>query len=591
MKKLASILLLLLLIRLAADAQTILPKHDFGNNHEPVRTVLFTPDGRHLVAGGYLTIYDVENGSRFFETKPYNQTEVNLIKHARISNNGRYLATVKTNRVEVINLATQTLETAVRAGRITAADINPENNTLVYSRLNGDIIFHDIERGKKISSHNLGRFKPVMLAWSSKGQYLAIGCRGNVFILFDTEKKTPIYNTRLSGNGVTDLEFSDDGQYLGLTLLSGEAVVIDTEKEEPLRSWPAHAGKALAVAFHPSGKYIATGGDDKMINIWNVQSGEKVDGWSAHQREILSLDFSPDGTMLASGCDNSIISRVNDTRVWDLSASGIPVSLAQAQDKVQDKGVPAYNNEVVKEDVGPVSNDLEASVAAEQKRLALVIGNGIYTYGGTLANPENDANDIGTKLQDLGFDVMLFNNLDLVSFKKSIDDFGLRLADYDVGLFYYAGHGIQVRGENYLIPVDANLRTENDVEYDCVNAGRLLSKMEDAGSTTNIVILDACRDNPFERSWRRATHGMGLAFMTAPAGSLISYATSPGATASDGSGRNGLFTTALLDYIDEPGITILEMFQKVRTFVREESEGEQVPWESTSLEGNFYMKY
>lgn len=209
--------------------------------------------------------------------------------------------------------------------------------------------------------------------------------------------------------------------------------------------------------------------------------------------------------------------------------------------------------------------------------------------GGILANPENDANDIGARLQQLGFDVMLYNNLNQEDFKKAIDKFGIRLADYDVGLFYYAGHGIQVKGNNYLIPVDANLRTENDVEYDCINAGRLLAKMEDAGSITNIIILDACRDNPFERSWRRATHGLGLAFMTAPAGSLISYATSPGTTASDGTGKNGLFTTALLEYIDDPGLSVLEMFQKVRIYVRENSNGEQIPWESTSLEGNFYF--
>ena len=226
----------------------------------------------------------------------------------------------------------------------------------------------------------------------------------------------------------------------------------------------------------------------------------------------------------------------------------------------------------------------------DQKRLALIIGNGMYENGGILANPENDANDIGARLQALGFDVMLHNNLDQRGFKVAIDEFGEKLAGYDVGLFYYAGHGIQVKGNNYLIPVDANLKSENDVEYDCVNAGRLLAKMEDAGSTTNIIILDACRDNPFERSWRRSTHGMGLAFMTAPAGSLISYATSPGATASDGGGRNGLFTTALLEYIDEPNLSLLEMFQKVRTYVRENSDGDQVPWESTSLEGNFYFK-
>ena len=137
--------------------------------------------------------------------------------------------------------------------------------------------------------------------------------------------------------------------------------------------------------------------------------------------------------------------------------------------------------------------------------------------------------------------------------------------------------------------MDANINSESDVEYDCVNAERVLARMEDAGSKVNIVILDACRNNPFERSWTRSTQGKGLAFMNAPSGSLIAYATSPGTTASDGTGKNGLYTSALLKHLTTPGITILEMFQRVRATVMEESGERQVPWESTSLRGNFYF--
>ena len=320
-----------------------------------------------------------------------------------------------------------------------------------------------------------------------------------------------------------------------------------------------------------------------MIKVWKVTEDQLVDSWRAHEKPVYALDFSSDGKMLASGSENSTFSRVNDTRIWSLDEELITAeNNIYSGDKVNAAAEDTYTR--------PLNKNLPSNNNAGQKRLALIIGNGLYHNGGALANPENDANDIGERLQTLGFDVMLYNNLDQRSFRIAIDEFGTRLAGYDIGLFYYAGHGIQVKGNNYLIPVDANLSSENDVEYDCVNAGRLLAKMEDAGSTTNIIILDACRDNPFERSWRRSTHGQGLAFMTAPAGSLISYATSPGATASDGSGDNGLFTTALLQYIDEPNLSLLEMFQKVRTYVRENSSGAQVPWESTSLEGNFYFK-
>jgi hypothetical protein len=227
-----------------------------------------------------------------------------------------------------------------------------------------------------------------------------------------------------------------------------------------------------------------------------------------------------------------------------------------------------------------------------EKRLALVIGNADYTYGNILPNPVNDAIAIRQALTDVGFKVLYYVNADQKTMKRAMDDFGEQLKSYTVGLFYYAGHGIQVKGNNYLIPVDAALKVEQDVDYDCIDAGRLLGKMEAAGTTTNIVILDACRNNPFERQWstRSAGQGNGLAFMNAPSGSIIAYATSPGKTASDGTGKNGLYTSAILQYIKVPGLSIEEFFKNVRTAVERNSNKSQTPWESTSLKGNFYFK-
>jgi len=223
-----------------------------------------------------------------------------------------------------------------------------------------------------------------------------------------------------------------------------------------------------------------------------------------------------------------------------------------------------------------------------QKRIALVIGNGNY-LGSTLANPENDARAMRVALQNVGFTVLEYENLNQSQMKQAIDDFGLKLKDYDVGLFFYAGHGIQAKGYNYLIPVDAQLLSEAEVEYECVQADRILAKMEGTGTDVNIIILDACRNNPFERAWTRSTTGSGLAFMNAPKGTLIAYATSPGSTASDGSGRNGLYTSAILQSITIPNITIIQMFQQVRSIVNKASNEQQTPWESTSLIGDFYF--
>jgi len=227
-----------------------------------------------------------------------------------------------------------------------------------------------------------------------------------------------------------------------------------------------------------------------------------------------------------------------------------------------------------------------------EKRLALVMGNSNYSHSNPLTNPVNDALAFAEALKGLDFTVMTFIDADQKTMKRAMDEFGEKLPEFNVGLFYFAGHGLQVNGINYLIPIDASLRIQQDVDYDCIDVGRVLGKMEAAETATNIIILDACRDNPFERSWSGRSGGKssGLAFMTAPSGSIIAYATSPGKTASDGTGKNGLYTEALLQFIHIPGLPIEEFFKNVRTMVEQRSNGAQTPWESTSLKGNFFFK-
>ncbi|MFN8239762.1 MAG: caspase domain-containing protein [Bacteroidales bacterium] len=238
---------------------------------------------------------------------------------------------------------------------------------------------------------------------------------------------------------------------------------------------------------------------------------------------------------------------------------------------------------------GQISAGNFQSTANQDKRLALVIGNGKYEFAGELANPVNDARSMKRALESVGFEVLEYENLSKSQMKQAIDNFGVKLRQYSTGLFFYAGHGIQSKNANYLIPVDANLQSESVVDEDCVKADRVLGFMEEAGTIINIVILDACRNNPFERSWSRAIGGSGLAFMDAPSGSLIAYSTSPGRTASDGSGSNGLYTEALLENIKTPGVNILQMFQNVRRSVSERSGKKQIPWESTSLTNDFFF--
>lgn len=224
--------------------------------------------------------------------------------------------------------------------------------------------------------------------------------------------------------------------------------------------------------------------------------------------------------------------------------------------------------------------------AGTETRVALVIGNGGYKTV-PLANAVNDATDIGNALQKNGFTVTVKTDLDQKGMKVAIRQFGEAIRNGSVGLFYFAGHGVQVGGRNYLIPVDAVIEKEGDVDVEGVDLNAVLAQMEQAGNRLNIVILDACRDNPFARGFRSTTSG--LAAVDAPAGTFIAYATSPGRTASDGTGRNGLYTAELLNAIGQPGLPIEEVFKQVRSNVRMKSGGKQVPWDASSIEGSFYF--
>ena len=230
-----------------------------------------------------------------------------------------------------------------------------------------------------------------------------------------------------------------------------------------------------------------------------------------------------------------------------------------------------------------------ATPAKKEKKFALVVGCSSYASVNPLVNPLNDANGMELTLRKLDFEIIKIIDPTEKKLKVAIDNFGEKLKECQIGLYYFAGHGVQVKGLNYLIPIDANLKTEKMVEYDCVEANRVLSYMEDSRTNVNIVILDACRNNPFERSWGRGIGLRGLATMNAPKGSLIAYSTAPGNPASDGDGVNGLYTGSLLNHIAEKQTTITSMFQKVRMEVINKSNNDQVPWESTSLTADFYF--
>jgi uncharacterized caspase-like protein len=229
-----------------------------------------------------------------------------------------------------------------------------------------------------------------------------------------------------------------------------------------------------------------------------------------------------------------------------------------------------------------------AAPSAGEQRVALVMGNSAYPGAAALRNPVNDARAIEAKLRALGFDVTTVENGTKQQMERAIGLFSHKLNTNTISLFFYAGHGMQVNGKNFLLPIDAEIETEQTVRLEAVDVDAVLDQMSGAQGRFNIVILDACRNNPFEHRFRGRAGG--LASIDAPAGSYIAYATAPGKVAADGTGENGLYTSELLAALDAPDAKIEDVFKHVRASVIEKSGGNQTPWESSSLTGDFYFK-
>ena len=229
---------------------------------------------------------------------------------------------------------------------------------------------------------------------------------------------------------------------------------------------------------------------------------------------------------------------------------------------------------------------LVQAAVREDKAVALVIGNTDYKTA-PLKNPSNDARAMAERLRKLGFEVVERNNLKTREIPGTLREFRSRLKPGAVALFFYAGHGVQIKGVNYLPAVDADITSEEDVTMQSIDVNRILEILDESKTRLNLVFLDACRNNPFTRSFRSSA--AGLAKVDAPSGTLISFATRPGSTAYDGDGSHGLYTQHLLQHMNEPNLPVEQMLKRVVSGVKKESKGQQEPWMEGAIEGDFYF--
>jgi hypothetical protein len=351
------------------------------------------------------------------------------------------------------------------------------------------------------------------------------------------------------------------------------------------------------VAFSDGGIFVGEvkdGNNRSGKGIYTYANGDKYIGdFSYGNRNGQGTLYAPNGSIVNQGiwANNNFVSSAPvqqaatpNREIERLRAEAEEAKRKQAQAEAELRLAQQQATQTT-----PISPTTTPSAVPTGKRVALVVGNKNYKVR-PLANPLNDADDMSRSLRTSGFEVIDLRDATLQQMRSAVRQFGDKLLSSDVGLVYYSGHGVEVKGRNYFIPVNADIQREDEITDQGLDVSLVLEKMSTAGKGVNILIVDACRDDPFGRSFRSASRG--LAQMDAPRGTIIAYATSPGKVASDGDPRerNSPYTKHLVKAMQSPNKPIEQVFKEVRRAVQEETKNQQTPWENTSLSGDFYFK-
>jgi hypothetical protein len=535
-----------------SQADTVGPIWTFEGHTRDVNSIALSSDGRYLVTGSNdetAKLWDLSSGQEIRTFQGHTQG----VESVALLSDGRYLVTGSNDGTAKLWDLSSGQEIRTFQGHtagVMSVALSSDGRYLVTGSNDETAKLWDLSSGREIRAFQGHTAYLESVALSSDGRYLVTGSGDGTAKLWDLSSGREIRTfAGDAGYTVASVALSSDGRYLVTGSWDSTAKLWDLSSGREIRTFRGHTQDVDSVALSSGGRYLLTGSDDGTAKLWDLSSGREAGTFQGHTGPVWSVALSSDGRHLVTGSGDST------AKLWGPESP--VVAPGPRQRARQDTG----------------------------NRVALVVGNSSY-QGVPLRNSVNDARDMATALGHLGFEVITTLDANQRQMEEAINGFAAKARQSDAALFYFSGHGVQASGENYLIPVQADIASESDVRYEAVHAGRVLGKMEEAGGQINIVILDACRDNPF-KGFRSPSKG--FAMMNAPRGSFIAYATEPNSVARDGDGDNSPYTKHLLAAMAIRGLTIEEVFRKVVGNVEDETGGQQTPWIGSSLRDAFYF--